>query len=158
MAEDLAAFADDQMQVDFIDEIEIDVVFGAILRDDAVRAVEAVPDSQKGMQGGLHWPREIAKTDFIDDPQERSVARDMEGALARTGTLDFGDVEKAAFGAHRIDSVDPARLGMIVDRFPDRLRTLLQRDALGADRGEGAAQQVGREIENELLLHKIEGV
>jgi hypothetical protein len=35
---------------------------------------------------------------------------------------------------------------------------LLQRDALGADRGEGAAQQVGREIENELLLHKIERV
>ena len=87
MAEDLAAFADDQMQVDFIDEIEIDVVFGAILRDDAVRAVEAVPVSQKGMQGGLHRPREVAKTDFIDDPQERSVARDMEGALARTGGL-----------------------------------------------------------------------
>lgn len=154
MAEDFAALPDDEMQVDFVAEIEIDVVFRPLIPRDPVGTFEAVPPAEKRMESRLHRARQVAEPDLVNDAEKGAVSGDVERALARSGTLHLHDVEQAIFRMHGIDAIDPAGLGVVVDRPAHRFRALSEGNAFRAHGGEGAAEQVRGEIEDELLLHE----
>lgn len=130
MTEDPPLLSDDQVEVDLVDEVEVDMVFRFVTRDDTVRSIEAIAFTEKRVQRRLHRFGKIAQTNLVDDTEEGAIPPDVQRPLAFTGPLDLGDIKQAVLHMHRVDSIDPSRLGVVEDGFPDRLGALFQGNPL----------------------------